>query len=482
MGREEEIIKEREKKLGELKKKKINPYPSRFDKKDSVAKALKSKTGTRIKTAGRILTKREIGKIIFSDLQDFSGKIQLVFQKKKTPAKDFDFFCKYIDIGDIVGIEGKIIKTKTNQLSILVRKLTLLTKSLLPLPSKWHGLQDIEERYRKRYLDLIMNPEIKELFRKKYVFWKSIREFMESRGFMEVETPVLENTPGGADANPFVTHHNALDIDVYLRISMGELWQKRLMVAGYEKIFEIGRQFRNEGIGPEHLQDYSQMEFYWAYADYEQGMEFVEQMYKYVAKKVLGTLKFKSHGFKIDMGKKWEKYDYEKMIRKYAKINIYSASEKEIRKKLKELKLDYDPVLDKWKLIDILWKYCRKKIAGPGFLINTPVEVSPLAKRKEKELKKVERFQVIIAGSEVGNGYSELNDPLDQEKRFEEQAKKREKGDKEAQMHDTDFVEALKYGMPPTCGFGVSERFFSFLVDKPVKDCVIFPLMKPEKK
>lgn len=481
MGREEEIIKEREKKISELRKKGIDPYANKFDKKDSVSKTLKAKLGTKVKTAGRVMTKREIGKIVFSDLQDFSGKIQIVLQGKETLAKDFDFFCKYIDIGDIIGIEGKIIKTKTGQHSILVKKPTLLTKSLLPLPSKWHGFQDKEEKYRKRYLDLIMNPQVKEVFKKKHIFWKSIRDFMEGEGFIEVETPVLENTPGGADANPFITHHNALDIDVYLRISMGELWQKRLMVAGYEKVFEIGRQFRNEGMGPEHLQDYSQMEFYWAYANYKQGMKLVEQMYKSVAKKVLGTLKFESHGFKIDMGKKWVTYDYEKTIKKYTKVDIYSASEKEVKEKLKELKLEYDPALDKWKLIDILWKYCRKKLAGPGFLINQPVEVSPLAKRKERDQKKVERFQVIIAGSEVGNGYSELNDPLDQEKRFEEQAKKREQGDKEAQMHDKEFVEALKYGMPPTCGFGVSERFFSFLVNKPIKDCVLFPLMKPEK-
>lgn len=482
MGREEEIIKERRGKISELRKKGVDPYPNGFDKKDSVSKALKAKLGTKVKTAGRVMIKREIGKIMFSDLQDFSGKIQIVLQDKETPAKDFNFFKRYIDIGDIIGIEGKITKTKTGEKSVLVKKLTLLTKSLLPLPSKWHGFQNKEEKYRKRYLDLIMNPQVKEVFKKKHIFWKSIRDFMEREGFIEVETPVLENTPGGADANPFVTHHNALDIDVYLRISMGELWQKRLMVAGYEKVFEIGRQFRNEGMGPEHLQDYSQMEFYWAYANYEQGMKLVEQMYKSVAKKVLGTLKFESHGFKIDMGKKWEKYDYEKIIKKYTGMNIYTASEKEVKKKLGELKLEYDPILDKWKLIDILWKYCRKKLTGPGFLINQPVEVSPLAKRKEKDQKKVERFQVIIAGSEVGNGYSELNDPLDQEKRFEEQAKKREKGDKEAQMHDKEFVEALKYGMPPTCGFGVSERFFSFLVNKPLKDCVIFPLMKPEGK
>ena len=481
MGREEEIIKEREKKISELRKKGINPYAYRFDKKDSVGKILKAKSGAKVKTAGRIMTKREIGKIIFSNLQDFSGKIQIVLQDKETPAKDFDFFKRYIDIGDIIGIEGKTIKTKTGEKSVLVKKLTLLTKSLLPLPSKWHGFQDKEERYRKRYLDLIMNPQVKEIFKKKHVFWKSMRDFMEREGFMEIETPVLENTPGGADANPFITHHNALNIDVYLRISMGELWQKRLMVAGYEKVFEIGRQFRNEGMSPEHLQDYSQMEFYWAYADYKQGMKLVEQMYKFVTKKVLGTLKFESNGFKIDMGKKWETYDYEKIIKKYTKMNIYSASEKEVKKKLKELQLEHNPTLDKWKLIDILWKYCRKKLAGPGFLINQPVEISPLAKRKEKDQKKVERFQVIIAGSEVGNGYSELNDPLDQEKRFEEQAKKRKRGDMEAQMHDKEFVEALKYGMPPTCGFGVSERFFSFLMNKPIKDTILFPLMKPEK-
>ncbi|GAG21581.1 unnamed protein product, partial [marine sediment metagenome] len=256
--------------------------------KDSVGKILKSKLGTKVKTAGRVMTKRVIGKIVFSDLQDFSGKIQMVLQDKETSAKNFNFFCKYIDIGDIIGIEGEIIKTKTGQQSILVKKPTLLTKSLLPLPSKWHGFQDKEEKYRKRYLDLIMDPEVKEVFKKKHIFWKSIRDFMEKEGFMEVETPVLENTPGGADANPFITHHNALDIDVYLRISMGELWQKRLMVAGYEKVFEIGRQFRNEGMSPEHLQDYSQMEFYWAYADYKKGMKLVEQMYKSVAKKVLG--------------------------------------------------------------------------------------------------------------------------------------------------------------------------------------------------
>ncbi len=485
MGREEQIIEERKRKLRELRKKGIDPYPSSFDKKDSIESCLKAKLGSMVQTAGRMMTKREFGKINFSDLQDSTGKIQLVFQegkgKTKTSEKELKFFSDYLDAGDIVGIQGKMFKTKTGEKSILVKKVTLLTKSVLPLPSKWHGLQDTEERYRKRYLDLIMNPEKKELFKKKYLFWRTIREFMESQGFVEVETPALETTAGGADANPFVTHHDALDIDVYLRISMGELWQKRLMVAGFEKVFEIGRQFRNEGMSPEHLQDYSQMEFYWAYANYEQGMELVEKMYKEVTKKVLGELKFETRGFKIDTGKKWERYDYEKTIKKYTKLDIYSSSKKDIEKKLDELDVEYDKKLDKWKLVDVLWKYCRKQIPGPGFLINQPVEISPLAKRKPKEKEKVERFQIIIGGSEVGNGYSELNDPLDQEERFKEQANKRKKGDTEAQMHDKDFVEALKYGMPPTCGFGVSERLFSFLMDKPIRECVLFPLMKPQE-
>jgi len=481
MGREEQIIHERERKLEELRKKGINPYPHNFDKQHVIRKCLSLKLGAKTKTAGRIMTKREIGKIIFADLMDFSGKIQIVFQDKKTMNKYFDFFKRYVDIGDIIGVEGKTIKTKTGQHSILVKKLTLLTKSLLPLPSKWYGLQDKEERYRKRYLDLIMNPEIKDIFIKKEKFWGTMRTFLLEKGFTEVETPILENSAGGAAATPFKTHHNALDMDVYLRISMGELWQKRLMIAGFEKTFEIGRQFRNEGMDMEHLQDYTQMEFYWAYADYKDGMKLVEELYKRIAKEILGTLKFKTHGYNIDLGKKWQTYDYEKTIKKYTGINIYDVTEKQIKNKLDKLKMEYQKDLGKWRFVDILWKYCRKKLSGPGFLINQPVQVTPLAKRDTKDPKKVQQFQVVIAGTEIGNGYSELNDPMDQETRFIQQQELKEKGDTETHEHDKDFVEALKYGMPPTCGFGVSERLFSYLLDKPIRECVIFPLMKPEK-
>jgi lysyl-tRNA synthetase class 2 len=297
---------------------------------------------------------------------------------------------------------------------------------------------------------------------------------------LEVETPVLENSAGGAAATPFVTHHNALDLNVFLRISMGELWQKKLLVAGYEKTFEIGRQFRNEGMDAEHLQDYSQMEFYWGYANFEDGMDLVEKMYKSIAEAVLGTLKFKRQGHEIDLSKKWEKYDFEKLIKEKTGIDIYKADKNKIIKKLEELELDFDPEVDKWRLVDLLWKFCRKQISGPGFLVGQPVELTPLAKRSEKDPRKVEQFQVILGGSEVGNGYSELNDPLEQEKRFKEQRELADLGDEEAMDHDEGFVEALKYGMPPACGFGVSERLFSFMMNRPIRDCVIFPLMRPE--
>ena len=482
MGREEQIISERTRKIEELKKEGINPYPTKFDKKNSAAECLKLKIGTKVKTAGRLISKRDLGKIAFSKLRDVSGDVQIVFQEGKTDEKIFSFFKKYIDEGDFVGVEGETFKTKTGEISVLVKKIELLSKAILPLPEKFHGLQDEEERLRKRYLDIIINPEVKELFIKKAKFWNTVRNFLTERDFLEVETPALENSAGGAAATPFKTHHNALNIDVYLRISMGELWQKRLMVAGYDKTFEIGRQFRNEGMDMEHLQDYTQMEFYWAYADYKDGMKLVEELYKKVAKEVLGTLKFKTHGFEVDLGKEWKTYDYKDLIKEKTGIDIYKDDENKIRKKLDELKMEYDKKVDKWRLIDILWKYCRKNLAGPGFLVNQPVELAPLAKRSEKDNKVVEQFQVIIAGTELGNGYSELNDPLDQEERFKEQMKKKEKGDSESMEHDKGFVEALKYGMPPTCGFGFSERVFSYLVDKPVRECVIFPLMKPEGK
>lgn len=487
MGRQDELVKERIRKLHELRKLGINPYPHRFDVKDFSSdlqdkyKSLKaeSKTKDAVKIAGRLMSVRDLGRIAFGVLNDGHGKIQIVLQEKETSDKVRDFFKKFVDSGDFIGVEGIVLKTKTGELSVLVQKLEILTKSILPLPEKWHGLQDDEERLRKRYLDIVMDSEVRNRFIRKSKFWQTIRNFLLEKGFLEVETPVLESTPGGAEAKPFITHHNALNLDVYLRIS-DELWLKRLLVAGYPKVFEIGRIFRNEGMDAEHLQDYTQMEFYWAYADFNEGMKLVEEMYKKVAKEVYGTLNFKIKDFDIDFGKKWEVYDYVEIIKKMTGINVLKTNLKEVESKLTELNVEYEKHgLNLNRGIDSLWKHCRKKIAGPGFLINVPVMMEPLAKRSEKNPEVVERYQIMIAGSELGKGFSELNDPIDQTKRFEEQAKLREEGDEEAQMMDNDFVEALKYGMPPTTGFGISERLFSFLEDKPIRECVIFPLMRP---
>ncbi|MDD4990422.1 MAG: lysine--tRNA ligase [Candidatus Pacebacteria bacterium] len=484
----EEIRKVRLEKLKKLEQWGAHTYSSSTKRTHTIVDALADfsklkKAKKEIVLAGRIMAQRGHGALLFLNLQDGTGNIQVIFKKDKVGENGFSFFTETMDIGDFIEVKGILIESKTKEKSIEATDFEVLTKSLLPLPEKWHGLQDVEERLRKRYLDVLFNPEVKEMIEKRAVFWNAMREFLIKKGFLEVETPVLEITTGGADARPFITHHNALDIDVYLRISGGELWQKRLMAAGFEKTFEIGRIFRNEGMDAEHLQDYTQMEFYWAYSDYEQGMKLVEEMYKFVAKKAFGTLKFKIKDFNVDLGKKWEKYDYCSTVQKYTKVNVLEASTAEIEMALQKLGIEYDKKgFNKTRAIDNLWKYCRKKISGPGFLINVPVVLSPLAKRQEKNPELTQRFQVILAGSEVGNGYSELNNPIDQAERFAEQQKLREKGDEEAQMFDHDFVEMLEYGMPPTCGFGVSERLFSFLCGKPSRECQIFPLMKPKEK
>ncbi len=478
-----------------LKKLKIDPYPSKVQRDyyckdflDNFEKLIKKQKNVYL--VGRIRNIRLHGKLCFIDIADESSKLQIVIMKSDFKnfshiRKDsYNTLVQLLDIGDFIQVSGIPYLTKRGEKSIKAITCKILAKSLRPLPDKWSGFKNEEERFRKRYLDILFNPEVKDLIIKKSKFWNSVRQFMQLKGFLEVETPVLENTAGGADARPFVTHHNALNIDVYLRISMGELWQKRLMIAGFEKVFEIGRQFRNEGMDSEHLQDYTQMEFYWAYADYEKGMKLVEELFKYIAKQTFGTLKFRINKFDIDLNKKWKKYDYVKTVKKYTGIDILNSDIKQIELKLKELNIKYDKRgFNITRAIDNLWKYCRKKIAGPGFLINLPVKVSPLAKiLKNSNSLLTQRFQVLIAGSELGNGYSELNDPIDQAKRFKEQQKLRDKGDQEAQMYDYEFVQALEYGMPPTCGFGMSERVFSFLSNRSARECQIFPLMRPENK
>ncbi len=479
---------ERIKKLKELIKLGINPYPAKTKKTHQIGDVLSEfenlkKNEKNICAAGRLRGIRAHGNLTFANLNDGSGAIQIVLSKKEIGAEKYKLFVKFIDVGDFIEVKGKCFVTHKGEKSILLTDWGILTKSLRPLPEKWHGIKDEEEKLRKRYLDIIFNEETVDMIKKKAVFWNSCREFMAKKGFLEVETPVLEITAGGADARPFATHHNALDIDVYLRISMGELWQKRLMVAGLPKTFEIGRQFRNEGMDAEHSQDYTQMEFYWAYADYQDGMKLVEELYKYVAKETFGVLKFKIGKFEVDLGKKWKIYNYQDIVKKQTGVDVLNTDIKEVEKKLRQLKVEYNKKgFNITRAIDNLWKYCRKKIAGPGFLTGVPVTISPLAKKNDENPKITQRFQPIIAGSELGNGYSELNDPLEQAARFGEQQKLREAGDEEAQMYDHEFVEALEYGMPPTCGFGMSERVFSILMDKSMRECQIFPLMKPKAR
>ncbi len=485
MNRKEEIRENRIKKINALKSAGHNPYPVKSKRTHTIDDTILnfeklSEKEEEVIITGRIMMIREHGKLTFFTIKDNSNTIQALVANDTVGEKSYKFFLQVFDVGDFIEARGVLFLTKKGEKTLSVADYKMLAKSILPLPEKWHGIKDEDEKLRKRYLDILFNPEIKEMFLKKSIFWNAMREFLIKKGFIEVETPVLETTAGGADANPFVTYHNALNMSVYLRISMGELWQKKLMVAGFEKTFEIGRQFRNEGMSPEHLQDYAQMEFYWAYADYKQGMELVEEMYRYVTEKTLGTLKFSYRDHEIDLSSKWERYDYRNTILSETKVDINEVNLDGVKKALDKLGIKYEEKgLNKGRAVDLLWKYCRKKITGPGFLINVPVEVSPLAKRTESNPDVAARFQVILGGSEVGNGYSELNDPLDQAERFKEQQRLRDAGDEEAQMFDKDFVEALEYGMPPTCGFGVSERLFSFLMNKPIRECQIFPLMKP---
>jgi lysyl-tRNA synthetase class 2 len=475
---------ERVKKIEELKKLNINPFPAKTARDHTIAQVLTNfvdleKNKNLVCIAGRLRSFRLMGNLAFANLQDGTGKIQIAVSKKDIGVDDFKIISKLIDIGDFIEIKGECFVTHKGENSVNAKSWKLLAKAVRPLPDKWHGMQDEEEKFRKRYLDLLMNDDLRELFRKKAKFWEVTRNFLKNKGFMEVETPTLELTTGGAEANPFITHHNDYGLDVYLRISIGELWQKRLMAAGFEKTFEIGRAYRNEGSSPEHLQEFTNMEFYWAYADYNDGMNLTRELYQAIAKEVFGTTKFEAKGHKFDLAGEWETVDYVDEIKKQTAIDVLTANETEMQKKLKELSVKFDGD-NRERLTDSLWKYCRKNIAGPKFLINHPKLVSPLAKEIEDRPGLTERFQIIIAGSEVGNGYSELNDPIDQARRFEAQKKLIEAGDSEAMMPDEEFVEMLEHGMPPTCGFGFGERLFSFLAGTTLREATLFPLMKPK--
>lgn len=466
-------------KLEKLKELGIDPYPAASNKKQTVAQCLDME-GKSVSTAGRLFSFREHGNIAFADLKDETGKIQLFFQKKLLG----DAFkqLKLLDIGDFMQVEGEVVKTTVGEISIAPTSYTLLTKSLRPIPSEFYGFKDEETRLRKRYIDLLMHPELRDLFKKKTMFWQSMRTYLLKKGFMEVETPVLQPIPGGADARPFVTHQHAQDIDLYLRISL-ELPLKRLLVGGFEKVFEIGRIFRNEGISDEHLQDYTQMEFYWAYADYNDLMDLLQEMYQTIIKETFGTLTTTWKGQEINWSGDWPRVEYTQLLNDHWGVKTEDMSVSELYALGKKLGVSLEPNLGKGRLLDYIYKKTiRPTLIQPMFVMNHPVEVEPLAKRLPENPNKVQRTQILAMGSELGKGFSELNDPIDQYDRFKEQQSLRDAGDEEAQMMDEDYVEALEYGMPPAAGFGVSERLFAMLVDKPVREMVFFPTMKPEQR
>ncbi|MFH1508974.1 MAG: lysine--tRNA ligase [bacterium] len=482
----DELIKARLKKLKELKNKGINPYPAIVElslTKGGIGAVLSSFESLKQATiAGRLKLIRNMGKITFAHLEDGSAKMQIMFKKDDLGDKYQNL--KLLDIGDFIAVSGDTFKTKTKEKTVVVKNWQLLTKSVRPLPEKWHGLSDLETKQRQRYLDLIMNADVKERFRLRNKFIQEFRSFFEKNDFLEVETPVLEQTPGGADATPFVTHHETLDTDYYLRISL-ELHLKRLIVGGYEKVFEIGKVFRNEGMSREHLQEFTELECYAAYWDYKKLMKEMEKCYKEVLQNTFGKLQFEYDGQKIDFSKKWEEIDYNELLKQDTGVDISKANDKELIDLLKKHKVDFDKNMGRGKLIDQLYKkVCRTKIVGPAFLVNHPIEISPLAKKHDQDEKHVQRFQIIIAGSEIGNGFSELNDPAEQRKRFEEQMKLREQGDTEAHLIDNDYIEALEYGMPPTAGFGVGlDRLFVITANlNSIREAVLFPTFKPKAK
>lgn len=472
----------------------INPYPNQnFRTHDlkTLKKEFKSLIAEKkeVTIAGRIVSLRGQGAIVFADLFDGTSKFQTLLKKdNKISYRDlnlknsFEIFQENIDEGDFVEFSGLLFVTKRGEETLEVKSWRLLAKSLRPIPEKFYGLKNEDERYRQRYLDIILNEKTRETVEKRSIFWNTVRQFLLQRDFIEVETPILENTPGGADAKPFITHHNALDLDVYLRISVGELWQKKLLIAGLPRVFEIGRVFRNEGMSAEHLQDYTAVEFYQAFSDYREGMKMVRLLFIELAEKTFGTTKINFKDFEIDLTNDWKVYDYVKILEEKFHVNVLTEDVEKITGVLKDLKIDFDQKnLNKEKAVDLLWKSCRKDLIEPGFLINVPVFLEPLAKKNTENPEVVERFQVIIGGSEQGKGFSELNDPIDQESRFNSQEKMRLAGDEEAQRKDDEYVEALEYGMPPAFGFGMSERFFAFLNGTSVRESQIFPLMRPKQ-
>ncbi|MEI6650279.1 MAG: lysine--tRNA ligase [Candidatus Moraniibacteriota bacterium] len=481
----EDILTAKAEKLTKLTQSFDTVYPEKSERTHTTAEALSTfdalmKSDTEIAVVGRVRSLRTMGKIAFAHIEDGSGRIQIFLSEADLGHDTFRLFADTIEMGDFVNVRGTLFLTKKDEKTVAVKSWTILGKSMRAIPTDHFGIEDKEELLRRRYLDLLTNPETRELFRKKNLFWQTIRAFYAKEGYLEVQTPVLEHIPGGAEAEPFVTHHNALDADFYLRISL-ELALKRLLVGGYERVFEIGRVFRNEGIDRDHLQEFDHMECYGAYLDLEQGMEMTERLYKEIVSALTdGSMKTTYEGMELDWSKPFPRVDYFTEFKKETGIDLSAeVTVDTLRAKAGELGIKYDPTAGKGRLIDTIYKKTvRRKLIQPCFLVGHPIEVSPLAKSDPNDPKRVLRMQPIAAMSELGNGFAELNDPADQRARFEEQMKLREAGDAEGMMLDEDFLEALEYGMPPAFGFGMSERLFAVLMDRSIRETVIFPPMR----
>lgn len=482
----EDIIAFRKKKLDHILSQGLEAYPSstnRTHELNVVKEQFDTLLDQSLVVVGRIRSLRLMGQLAFAHLDDGTGRLQIFLQNTEVGEEAFQFFVDNFDIGDFIEATGTLFVTKSGEQTLKVSTLRMLAKALRPLPTEHFGIADEETKLRKRYLDILLDPKTKDLFIKKAKFWDATRDFLKQHGFLEMYMPVLESVPGGAEAEPFITHHNALDKDFYLRISL-ELPLKKMLVAGYPKVFEIGRIFRNEGVSREHLQDYTQMEWYWAYGDFAGMMKLVQDMYQYIIMQTFGTLQLQYQGNTIDWSGDWPKLDYFEVFKKYTGLDLNVATEQELRAYAEEAEIDCEPSAGKGRIIDLIFK---KKIRilpevslQPHFLINQPIEIEPLAKKDPKNPKVVQRMQILACGSEMGKGFGELNDPIDQAERFAEQMKLREQGDTEAQMLDTDYLEAMEYGMPPAAGFGFSERTFAIFNDCSVRETVVFPPMKNE--
>lgn len=485
---EHRLIAERLRKVEELRAKGIDPYPYEFGKTHNAnyllekyaSLAAEEKTTDVVKVAGRIVGLRRMGKASFAHVQDATGKIQMYIREDTAGPKTNDIF-HLADLGDIVGIEGTLFKTKTGEVTILVSSFEMLCKSMKPLPDKYHGLQDIELRYRQRYVDLLMNPQVKEVFIKRSLIIKAVREFMDNKGFLEVETPTLQTVYGGAEARPFVTHINAWNMDLYLSISP-ELYLKRLIVGGYEKVYTICKNFRNEGVDKTHNPEFTMMEFYQSYVDYHEIMRLTEQLFEYAAKKVLGKTLIEYEGKRIELKAPWKRITIKQALIEHAQIDVDKLSDQELRELLTGYAIDYRGEFTRGLAIARLFEeLCESKLVQPTFVIDYPKEASPLCKRKRGDPELIEKVEPYINGWEIGNGYSELNDPVVQRKLLEEQAKELRAGVEERHPMDADFVNAIEVGMPPTGGMGIGiDRMVILLTQQPsLRDVLLFPTMKP---